>query len=217
MSEKPASLLTKTQRQRLADDFADVEGAKRRRDQRAIRRRVAAGLDDFEHLAEYPDDQLELALEEFDDEEVATTVARLYVVAERIRALRGIDAGAAIERAQSMEAGGEAVDLRTREQHREAIEASLAEELGPTPWKRRADALLKVGGFLLFPALALGIVRPDLADGPVGGIPGLVGAIAVLVGLAIVLVHALKNDVVPAARALAADPAGTLRGAWERI
>ena len=44
MSDKPAALLTKTQRDRVDNDFQSVDGAKRRRDQQRIRRRVAAGV-----------------------------------------------------------------------------------------------------------------------------------------------------------------------------
>jgi hypothetical protein len=91
VSDRSASILTKTQRRRLANDFEEVDGTKRRRDRQKIRDRVAAGLTDFEYLVDYPDEQLELALDDLDDEEIAAILADTHVLAERIRLLRDID------------------------------------------------------------------------------------------------------------------------------
>src|SRR5699024_4629868 len=55
MAGNSASLLTKTQRNRIRNDFADLDEAKKHRDQQRIRERVRSGLLDFELLSEYPD------------------------------------------------------------------------------------------------------------------------------------------------------------------
>ncbi|RRJ34003.1 hypothetical protein [Halocatena pleomorpha] len=60
MDERPVSLLTKTQRQRLQNEFADVDTDAKQRDQRLIRQRVQAGVLDFRLLATYPDRQYSL-------------------------------------------------------------------------------------------------------------------------------------------------------------
>ena len=68
MSRKSASLLTKTQRRRIREDFAGLEEAKVRRDQQRIRERLESGILDFELLADYPDRQFELAFDEWPTE-----------------------------------------------------------------------------------------------------------------------------------------------------
>jgi hypothetical protein len=47
MAGKSASLLTKTQRRRLHNDFEDVDEDAKRRDQQLIRERLRAGILDF--------------------------------------------------------------------------------------------------------------------------------------------------------------------------
>lgn len=224
VTDKPASLLTKTQRRRLENEFEDVDGAKRRRDRQRIRQRVAAGLDDFEHVVTYPDGQLELAVDEFDDDELRVRLADLTLVAERVRVLRDVERDAVVETARERARAADVDDgvfdrmaLRTSDERRAAIASSLADEVGPSPWKRRADLLLKIGLLFLLPAVGLGILAPELADGPVGGIPGLFGAVSLLAGLAIVGVHGVKNDLLPAIRAFVADPDGSIRSIWNRI
>ena len=78
-----------------------VDGAKRRRDRQRIRRRVAAGVDDFAHLVEYPDDQLEAAFNSYDDEHLVRALADMRVVSERVRLLHGIERDAVLRRAQA--------------------------------------------------------------------------------------------------------------------
>jgi hypothetical protein len=51
MTGRPASLLTKTQRRRIRDEFEELNEQQRRRDQRQIRERIRAGAFDFEPLA----------------------------------------------------------------------------------------------------------------------------------------------------------------------
>lgn len=216
MSDKPASLLTKTQRQRLETEFADVEGAKRRRDQQAIRERIAAGLTDFEYLASYDEQQLAAALDDLDDQELLDVLADVTVVAERVRTLRDVDRDAVVERARERPTEG-SLDLRTRAEREAAVAEELGDELGPTPWQRRAERFFQAALFFLVPAAALGFLAPDLASGPVGGIPAFFGLVSLLVGFVIVSVRGVKHDLVPAARALLSDPGGTVAGLWERI
>jgi len=67
MSADTASLLTKTQRRRIANGFDDLDDDARSRDERRIRERFAAGLHDLSRLRDYPDEQLALAVEDFDE------------------------------------------------------------------------------------------------------------------------------------------------------
>lgn len=225
MADKPASLLTGTQRRRVRDDFADVDGAKRRRDQQKIRSRVAAGASDFRLLADYPDRQLELAFEDVSDEELTRTLADARLTLERVRTLNGIEREAVVEAANerkrelsrdSTESLRE-VDLRTEGERRREAEAAVAERIRPGRWKRLADALLRFALLLLVPASVLAVVAPDVADGPVGGVPGVVGGTALFVALGIVGVRTVKYDVAPAVRRLTSDPRGVLSDAWNRL
>ena len=219
MSDRPASLLTKTQRQRLDNEFEDVEGAKRRRDRQRIRERVAAGLGDVEYLVEYPDDQLELAVEDVDDEQLVRRLADLHLLGERLRVLRDVDGDAVVEtareRAETAEADVPSLD-RAELQRRDAAAATAGGQQ-QSPWRRRGELLLTGGLLLLLPALALGVVAPDLASGPVGGIPALFGATGLLFGAVLVAIYRTKHDVLPALGAFLADPAGSVRRLWARI
>lgn len=205
MSDDPASLLTKTQRRRIETDFADVEGAKRRRDQQAIRERIAAGLSDFEYLASYDEDQLAAALEDYDDEELRDVLGDLRIVGARIRSLRDLDGDAVVERARER-TDDEPLALETRAERAAAVEASLREEIGPTSWQRRAEALYQVAVFLFVPVVVLSVVAPDLSNGPLGGIPALFSGTALVAGLAITTARGIKHRLVPAARAVWEDP-----------
>lgn len=91
MKRKSASLLTKTQRRRVREGFADVDDAKRRRDQQRIRDRVQSGLADFRLLDDYPDDQLAGALEDADEADLVESLAAAHLTLERARTLQGVD------------------------------------------------------------------------------------------------------------------------------
>ncbi|WP_128476013.1 ABC transporter permease [Halorussus pelagicus] len=225
MADEPASLLTETQRRRVHDDFAESAPAKRRRDQRKIRSRVAAGMDDFRLLANYPDRQFELAFEEVSDEELARTLADARLTVERVRELHHIDPDEVAELAadRRRELVGEetrsldALEFRTTEQQRRETEAAVADGMEPTRWKRLADGLLKLGLLFLVPASLLAVVAPELANGPAGGVPGVVGGVALVTGLAIVGFRAVKHDVMPAVRRLRSDPRGLVSDLWNQI
>ncbi|MDS0259798.1 hypothetical protein NDI56_10385 [Haloarcula sp. S1CR25-12] len=224
MSDAVSSLLTRTQRDRIRSGFADVERAKRRRDQRKIRTRIAAGIDDFELLVDYPDRQLELAFEERADETLEARLADAYLTVERIRILRGIDRDALRRRASARRdavATDEtpmlaAVPVRTTDEWRDYVADDLAAEYQPSRWKRLSDALLKIGLALLVFVSGLAVVAPDFTNG-YGSLPGIVGASLLTVGLGIVGVRGLKYDLVPATRTFVADPSGALRTAWDQF
>lgn len=108
MSDRPASLLTATQRDRLDEEFDGLSPARRRRERQRIRRRVAAGIADLDRVVELPDDELRTALEEFDDDDaLAAAAANCHLLGERLRIARGVDPEA-IESAYADGTDGEA-------------------------------------------------------------------------------------------------------------
>lgn len=225
MSDEPASLLTRTQRERIREEFADVGRAKQRRDRQKIRTRVAAGLSDFGLLVDYPDREFELAFEDVDDEQLIEMLADATLTVERIREIRGVDRDdvVAVADDRRTDLANDAteslndVDLRTSAERRREAEAEVADRFRPSRWKRRSDALLKLGLLLLVPASVLAVVAPETADGLAGGVPGVVGAVSLVAGLAVVGVRGVKHDLLPALRRLAADPRGAARDLWDRF
>jgi hypothetical protein len=91
MGKRSASLLTKTQRQRLRNEFESVDTDAKQRDQRLIRQRIRAGLLDFRLLATYPDNQYDLAFNDASEKEFRTALADTYLTVERLRALHQYD------------------------------------------------------------------------------------------------------------------------------
>ncbi|NLV09296.1 ABC transporter permease [Halomicrobium mukohataei] len=224
MADRVSSLLTRTQRERVRTDFADVEQAKRRRDQRKIRSRVAAGVEDFELLVDYPDRQFELAFEDHSDELLEARLADAYLTVERCRAINDVDRDDLLERAQQRRRAVEtdetpsleALSIQTSEQRRQRVAADLAESYRPSRWKRLSDALLKIGLALIAFVSVLAVIVPEFTNG-FGSVPGIVGAGVLAGGLGIVGLRAVKYDLLPAVLALADDPAGTVQSAWNRL
>jgi len=136
-----------------------------------IRRRVAAGVDDFAHLVEYPDDQLEAAFDSYDDEHLVRALADMQVVSERVRLLHGIERDVVLRRARTRTQTGERgerpvpdLEFRTDEEIRSAVRAELESEYAPDDWKRRSELALKIGSLLALPG-----VSPDpVRGGPLG-------------------------------------------------
>lgn len=237
MGGRPASLLTKKQRTRIREDFEGLGEEKVRRDEQRVRERVRAGLLDFEILADYPDRQLELAVEDTSDDQLRRALADSYLVAERVRLLRGYDREDLIvrtrERADTLAAETDEaptlhqVDLRTPTEVRRETEREVREQLGADPWERRVDGALKLAASAFVPLFGVWIAEwataePLLADGGLNAILFLLlAAVLFLAMLAAFLIKAaqtLKHDVLPAARTLRRDPAAALRGAlaWTR-
>jgi len=228
MSDKPAALLTKTQRDRVENGFQSVEGAKRRRDQQRIRGRVAAGVDDFTHLVTYPDDQLEAAFESYDDDRLVGALADMRVVSERVRLLHGIERDAVLRRARTRTQTGERGDrpvpdleFRTDEEIRSAVRAELESEYAPDDWKRRSELALKIGSLLALPGVSLipipyGAV-PLAIDGALVFVALFFGGPLLAFGLGILLLRSIRDEVIPGLRAFGADPIGTVRRIWNDL
>jgi hypothetical protein len=228
MSDEPASLLTKTQRERIANGFRSVTGAKRRRDRQRIRERVAAGVRDFQYLVDYPDEQLAAAFEDADGEAVARALADARVVNERIRLLHDVDREAVVARARDRLRAAETddgslsrVELRTRAEIEAAVAAELEAEYEPSVWQYRSEVALKLGSALALPGVLLipvpfGAV-PTAIDGALAFVALAFGGPLLAFGLSVLLARSVKHDLAPALRALADDPSGTVRRLWDRL
>ena len=155
MAGKSASLLTKTQRNRIRNDFADLDEAKKHRDQQRIRERVRSGLLDFGLLSDYPDRQLALMFDDVPDDELRAALADTTIVVERLREQSEIERTELIEavRARTAECSGATedtrtlgrIDLRTATEIRRETEDELAEQFEPGRWDKRANVLMKLG------------------------------------------------------------------------
>lgn len=224
MPDSVPSLLTQTQRERIRSEFADVEAAKRRRDQRKIRTRIDAGLADFELLAEYPTEQLETAFTDRSESDLRTSLADAYLTLERIREIHGIHRDEMIETAQEHKrlAPDEAVGMvgeqpfRTSNDWYQHFETEIADEYRPSWWKRISDILLKIGFALLIAVSVLAVVTPNFTNGP-GSIIGITGAVFLFCGLVILSVRSVKYDLLPFFREFRDNPSETLQTIWSRL
>ncbi len=136
MDDRSASLLTKTQRQRIVNEFADVTTEAKGRDQRLIRQRIQAGLQDFRLLSSYPDRQFELALGDLSEEQLRRALVDTQLTIERIRVLNGFDREQLLSdthnRGTELVSPGD--DLRSLERlERDTNEPTQAEEPAPQP------------------------------------------------------------------------------------
>ena len=224
---KPASLLTKTQRSRICEAFAEQDEHQRRRDQQQIRERIRAGVTDFDLLVDYPDRQFEFAFDELDNEEMTATLADVWLVTERLRALRGIERRAVVESASerasalASEIEGESIDnvelvpaATYRQQGRAAAEAEHRNR-----WDERVDSLLKTAAVAVLPLLvgwfADTVTEQNLlATRAEVGIAMAFSALVVLVvAVSVFLIkgaQALKYDIIPATRRFRQDPAAII-------
>jgi hypothetical protein len=231
MARKSASLLTKTQRRRLQNDFEELDQAKKRRDQQRIRERLESGLLDFGLLADYPDEQLDLAVDDLSDDDLRAALADTYLVVERTRAVRGYDRADLLReartRADDYATGPDTrtlsdLELRTEAEIRADTEEELRDQLGLSPWQRRSRGLLKFSGAMFLPVLMMllsdGLFYTSfIQDGMTNTLSfilsvfGLFGLFGVLV---VQLAHALKYNVVPGVIKLLSDPRGALADLW---
>ncbi|NEU58960.1 hypothetical protein [Halorussus sp. MSC15.2] len=155
MTRKSASLLTKTQRRRLRNDFKELTESKKRRDQQRIRNRLQAGTLDFQLLADVPDKQLDLAFDDASDEELREALSNAYLTIERIRELKQYDREDLIETARARgneysEHGDdvrslERLDLRTETEVRAAAETETERRLTGSRWTKYANAVMALG------------------------------------------------------------------------
>lgn len=172
MGGKSASLLTKTQRNRIQNDFAELDEQKTHRDQQRIRKRVRSGLLDFQHLTDYPDRQLTLMFDDVPDDELRAALADVTILVERLREQSGIEREEVIEevrdhveRCETTEAMRtlEQIDLRTAAEIRRQTEDDLAEQFETGLWDKRANALAKLGVSAFVP-IVLGMVVPSVTQ-----------------------------------------------------
>ncbi|SFR67420.1 hypothetical protein SAMN04487947_3423 [Halogeometricum rufum] len=235
MTGRPASLLTKTQRRRIRDEFEELNEQQRRRDQRQIRERIRAGAFDFEPLAAYPNRQLDLAFEDVPDDEVEAALANATLFVERLRVLEGIERDAVVRRAR--EAGADAaasdgtpsldeLDLHTETEIRRDAEQTVAERLAPNRWDERADVLLKLAAAGALPLFVVTLANAATARGLIGentfvGISVYLCVLVVAFALTGVFLvkgaQTLKHDVLPWVRLLRRTPAGAFRGVVEWV
>ncbi|WP_330631494.1 hypothetical protein [Halocatena halophila] len=162
MDDRSASLLTKTQRQRIVNEFADVTSEAKGRDQRLIRQRIQAGLQDFRLLSSYPDRQFELALDDLSEEQLRRALVETQLTIERIRVLNGFDRNQLL--ADTHNRGTELVtpgdDLRSLERlERDTVEVGEENEpaqqtessvgVGKWAWRARWGIVLGCCGVLV--------------------------------------------------------------------
>lgn len=237
MGGRSASVLTKKQRTRIREGFAGMGEDKVRRDQQRIRERVRAGLLDFELLGEYPDRQLELAVDDLDDGELRRALADTILVAERIRILRGYDRDTLMvrtrERASDISASESDVatlhqlDLQTPAEIQRETEQSVRDQLGGNVWDRRSNGALKLAASAFVPLFGIWIADWLLAPAMLstGGLAAILFLLLVAVlflGIAVAFLikaaQTLKHDLIPGLRALRRDPKAAIRGtvAWVR-
>lgn len=155
MAGKSASLLTKTQRNRIRDDFGDLDEEKKRRDQQRIRERVTSGILDFQHLTDYPDRQLALMFDDVPEDELRAALADTTIIIERLREQYEIDRPALIEEVRTHTESDsnatedtrtlERIDLRTASEIRQQTKDDLEEQFRPGRWDKRANGLMKLG------------------------------------------------------------------------
>ena len=228
----PAALLTKAQRRRIRERFADLDGDRTRRERQRIRERLAAGIDDFEQLAAYPDEQFRLAVDDYDDEELVRSLADGEIVLERLRETRGIDRDRVRRRAgiRRDEIAGrddppatvKSLTFETEADRRRRVEREVRERSAPGVWDRRATVLLRFAAAMFLPLVLIWVVDEVL------GVPVMdattlwavflfLGAPAVAGALAIELAQTLKHDILPASRALAANPRAATVGTVRRV
>ncbi|UPW02247.1 hypothetical protein M0R88_09180 [Halorussus gelatinilyticus] len=221
MSRKSASLLTKTQRRRLGNDFEDLSESKKRRDQQRIRDRLRAGTFDFRLLADLPDRQLELAFDDASDEELRAALSDAYLTIERVRELRAYDRDELIATARSRRdeyaADGDdlrsldELELRTETEVRDAAETETEQRLTESRWTKYANAVMALGAVGFAFSAVLWSLDQLFGTSLWAGNNALVAAVFVLVFLGlsgwtlIMGANVLKHDVSPYVRRLLDD------------
>jgi len=233
MSRKSASLLTKTQRRRIREDFAGLEEAKVRRDQQRIRERLESGILDFELLADYPDRQFELAFDDHSDEEVREALVDAYVVVERLRELDGYDRDELVADARTrvnelLDAEDvrtlDGLELETASEIRRQTRDDLTERYGVRRWVRWANRMMGVTAAATATSALLWLSDRVLGTRLWMGnetstievlIWGLIFA-GVAGWMLVMGVGVLRHEVVPALVEFTRRPRETTRSVWER-
>ncbi len=226
MAGKSASLLTKTQRRRLQNEFEDLDEDAQRRDQQLIRERIRAGVLDFQLLADYPDRQLELAFEDVSETELRAALADTYLAAERIRDLHRYDRDQLLTdaRTRAKEVSGEARDvssLARLDLHTGAEVRRQAEErLGTSRWETRATGLMKLAPVVFAASVMTLLVHDVLIHryivARIAAGFAMVALLLCIVGVSLIILLAGTNAIIPAFATVARDAHETGRAAWRR-
>jgi hypothetical protein len=234
MAGKSASLLTKTQRNRIQNDFAELDEQKKHRDQQRIRERVRSGLLDFQLLADYSDHQLALMFDDVPADELRAALGDITILVERLCEQSEIEREELIEeirtrierRSNSTEDTRtlEQIDLRTAAEIRRQTEDDLAEQFGPGRWDRRANWLMKLG-ISAFILLVLGnLLYPMGRDGVIQSMLNLLNGSAVFLLLVsavgwilINTAQLLKYSILPFLVELSDDPKAAIQGALTKL
>lgn len=234
MAGKSASLLTKTQRNRIQNDFTELDEQKKHRDQQRIRERVRSGLLDFQLLTDYPDHQLALMFDDVPDNELRAALADTIILAERLREQSGIEREELIEEVRAhIEGHSEAtedtrtleqIDLRTAAEIRRQTEDDLAEQFETGRWDKRANALMKLGVSVFIP-IVLGIVIPSVT--PISLSHPALTLIFVLLSfilfvsaicwVLITTAQSLKHNILPFIVKLTENPGAAMRGVFTKL
>ena len=234
MAGKSASLLTKTQRNRIQNDFAELDEQKKHRDQQRIRERVRSGLLDFQLLTDYPDHQLALMFDDVPDNELRAALADTIVLIERLREQSGIEREELIEEVRVHIEGHsgttddtrtlEQIDLRTAAEIRRQTEDDLAEQFETGRWDKRANALMKLGVSVFIP-IVLGIVIPSVTPISLSH-PALtlifvlfsfILFVSAICWVLITTAQSLKHNILPFIVKLAKDPGAAMRGVFAKL
>ena len=234
MAGKSASLLTKTQRNRIQNDFADLDEAKKHRDQQRIRERIKSGLLDFQLLADYPDRQLALMFDDIPDDELRAALADTTILIERLREQSEIEREELIEeiRARIERYSNstkdtrtlEQVDLRTTVEIRRQTEDELTERFESGRWDKRSNSLMKMGisafivvvvGNLLYPTANSGLIQPLLR--PLLSAAILLLSISAVGWILINTAQLLKYSIFPFLTELNNDPKAAVQGALTKL
>jgi uncharacterized membrane protein len=233
MAGKSASLLTKTQRNRIRDDFDELGEEKQRRDQQRIRERVRSGLADFQLLADYPDRQFALTFDDASEDELRAVLADTTIIVERLRELHDIDRAELVDevRAHTEEfsdtttAGSiEQVDLRTVAEIRRQTEAEVEKRFGTGRWDKRASRLAKLAASLFIPAALIGMYDAYVAElmttslfGPLFALLLALLSVILTGWVLITAAQTLKYDIIPALVKLVRNPEAAVRGAFSKL
>lgn len=218
MPADTASLLTQTQRERIEEDFEGLSAGETSRDQARIRTRLAAGLQDFERLATYPDDQLELALSSYGDDETIEALANGRILLDRLTTVKDIEREQVTRRAndrlETIDKTDENLTLRDisfepASDTRERIETEIA---STNRLERYTDRLLRTAAWSFLPIVAMWLFDTVLDTNLLSdlvyifGILVYIGGFATFCGLSIKLLQAVKYDVLPLVQSLPDDP-----------
>jgi hypothetical protein len=234
MAGKSASLLTKTQRNRIQNDFAELDEQKKHRDQQRIRERVRSGLLDFQLLTDYPDHQLALMFDDVPDDELRAALADITILVERLREQSEIDREELVEEVRAhVEGDGEAtedtrtleqINLRTAAEIQQQTEDDLAEQFETGRWDERANGLMKLGVSVFIP-IVLGMIIPSVTQISLSHpaftfiyiVLSFILFVSAVCWVLITTAQSLKYNILPFLVKLTKNPGAAMRGVFTKL